>query len=151
MVGLGGLARKIFGSANDRRIRSYRPAVQAVGALDDRPQRRRQFLEAVDEDQKRRGGDRRRRAFHRQRRIGLHPLAHRVLGGLAEDRLLAFLAEHEGDELLGFPGVLAGLEHCGAGDEQGQHPGMSAHLMYWVLGLPVPKKLPSSDIRELNG
>ena len=34
MVGLGGLARKIFGSANDRRIRSYRPAVQAIGALE---------------------------------------------------------------------------------------------------------------------
>lgn len=34
MVGLGGLARKIFGTANDRRIRSYRPAVQAIGALE---------------------------------------------------------------------------------------------------------------------
>lgn len=34
MVGLGGLARKIFGSANDRRIRSYQPAVQAIGALE---------------------------------------------------------------------------------------------------------------------
>ena len=33
----------------------------------------------------------------------------------------------------------------------GQHPGMSAHVMYWVLGQPAPKKFPPSDLRELNG
>ncbi|WP_257828243.1 type IV conjugative transfer system protein TraL [Burkholderia glumae] len=33
----------------------------------------------------------------------------------------------------------------------GKHPGMSAHVVYWVLGSPQPKKLPSSDLRELNG
>ncbi|RXV64171.1 type IV conjugative transfer system protein TraL [Burkholderia stabilis] len=33
----------------------------------------------------------------------------------------------------------------------GQHPGMSAHVVYWVLGLPAPKKLPPSDLRELIG
>ncbi|SOC84384.1 preprotein translocase subunit SecA [Ensifer adhaerens] len=35
MVSLGGIARKLFGSSNDRRIKSYRPDVAAVGALED--------------------------------------------------------------------------------------------------------------------
>ncbi len=35
MVSLGGLARKLFGSANDRRIRSYQPKVAAINALED--------------------------------------------------------------------------------------------------------------------
>jgi preprotein translocase subunit SecA len=34
MVSLGGLARKIFGSSNDRRIKGLRPRVQAIGALE---------------------------------------------------------------------------------------------------------------------
>jgi preprotein translocase subunit SecA len=34
MVSLGGLARKIFGSANDRRLKSLRPKVDAVNALE---------------------------------------------------------------------------------------------------------------------
>ncbi len=34
MVSLGGLARKIFGSSNDRRIRSLRPRVEAINALE---------------------------------------------------------------------------------------------------------------------
>ncbi len=34
MVSLGGLARKIFGSSNDRRIKSLRPKVQSIGALE---------------------------------------------------------------------------------------------------------------------
>ncbi|HHZ08994.1 MAG TPA: preprotein translocase subunit SecA, partial [Rhizobiales bacterium] len=34
MVSLGGLARKIFGSSNDRRIRSMRPRVEAINALE---------------------------------------------------------------------------------------------------------------------
>ncbi|MFN3364717.1 MAG: hypothetical protein ACK40W_12195, partial [Allorhizobium sp.] len=35
MVNFGGLARKLFGSANDRRIRSYKSLVEAVNALED--------------------------------------------------------------------------------------------------------------------
>ncbi|MFG1480550.1 preprotein translocase subunit SecA [Xanthobacter sp. V4C-4] len=31
---LGGLARRIFGSANDRRVKGYRPRVQAINALE---------------------------------------------------------------------------------------------------------------------
>jgi preprotein translocase subunit SecA len=34
MVSLGGLARKIFGSSNDRRIKGLRPRVQEIGALE---------------------------------------------------------------------------------------------------------------------
>ncbi len=34
MVNLGGLARKIFGSANDRRVKSLRPRVAAINALE---------------------------------------------------------------------------------------------------------------------
>jgi preprotein translocase subunit SecA len=34
MVGLGSLARKLFGSANDRRIKSYQPKVDAINALE---------------------------------------------------------------------------------------------------------------------
>ncbi len=35
MVSLGGVARKLFGSANERRIRSYRPRVAAINALEE--------------------------------------------------------------------------------------------------------------------
>ena len=35
MVSLGGLARKIFGSANERRVRSYQPKVAAINALEE--------------------------------------------------------------------------------------------------------------------
>ncbi|MDE1974706.1 MAG: preprotein translocase subunit SecA, partial [Hyphomicrobiales bacterium] len=31
---IGGVARKLFGSANDRRIRTYRPRVEAINALE---------------------------------------------------------------------------------------------------------------------
>ncbi len=34
MVSLGGIARKLFGSSNDRRIRNYRPRVEAIGKLE---------------------------------------------------------------------------------------------------------------------
>jgi preprotein translocase subunit SecA len=34
MVSLGGLARKIFGSSNDRRVKGLRPRVQEIGALE---------------------------------------------------------------------------------------------------------------------
>ena len=34
MVSLGGIARKLFGSSNDRRVRSYKPRVDAINALD---------------------------------------------------------------------------------------------------------------------
>ncbi|MBT9373154.1 preprotein translocase subunit SecA [Rhizobium sp. CSW-27] len=35
MVSFGGIARKFFGSANDRRVRSYRSRVAAIGALEE--------------------------------------------------------------------------------------------------------------------
>ena len=35
MVSFGGIARKLFGSSNERRVRSYRPAVQQINALED--------------------------------------------------------------------------------------------------------------------
>ncbi|WP_395449985.1 preprotein translocase subunit SecA [Aminobacter sp. UC22_36] len=35
MVSLGGLARKIFGSSNDRRVKSTRPRVEAINALEN--------------------------------------------------------------------------------------------------------------------
>src|SRR5690606_33491149 len=34
MVSLGSLARKIFGSSNDRRVKGFRPRVAAIGALE---------------------------------------------------------------------------------------------------------------------
>src|SRR5690606_33365768 len=34
MVGLGVLARKIFGSANDRRVKAYKPRVDEINALE---------------------------------------------------------------------------------------------------------------------
>lgn len=36
MVSLGGLARKIFGSSNERRVRSYGPRVTAIAALEEK-------------------------------------------------------------------------------------------------------------------
>jgi preprotein translocase subunit SecA len=35
MVSLGGIARKIFGSSNDRRVKSMRPRVEAVNAMEN--------------------------------------------------------------------------------------------------------------------
>ncbi|WP_165216399.1 preprotein translocase subunit SecA [Affinirhizobium pseudoryzae] len=35
MVSLGGIARKFFGSANDRRVRSYRSRISAIAALEE--------------------------------------------------------------------------------------------------------------------
>ncbi|MEW5422315.1 preprotein translocase subunit SecA [Amorphus sp. 3PC139-8] len=35
MIGLGGLTRKIFGTANDRKLKGYSGQVQAIGALED--------------------------------------------------------------------------------------------------------------------
>ncbi|MGP2494135.1 preprotein translocase subunit SecA [Mesorhizobium sp. PUT5] len=35
MVSLGGLARKVFGSANDRRVKSTRPRVEAINAMEN--------------------------------------------------------------------------------------------------------------------
>ena len=34
MVSLGGLARKLFGSSNERRVKSYRPRVDQINALE---------------------------------------------------------------------------------------------------------------------
>ena len=36
MVSFGGLARKFFGSANERRVRSYKSRVDAVNALEEK-------------------------------------------------------------------------------------------------------------------
>jgi conjugal transfer pilus assembly protein TraL len=35
--------------------------------------------------------------------------------------------------------------------KSGKHPGIAAHLMYWLVGIPAPKELPPSHIREFNG
>ncbi len=35
MVSLGGLARKVFGSSNDRRVKSTRPRVEAINAMEN--------------------------------------------------------------------------------------------------------------------
>ncbi|WP_295806906.1 preprotein translocase subunit SecA [uncultured Nitratireductor sp.] len=35
MVSLGGLARKVFGSSNDRRVKGFHPRVSAINALED--------------------------------------------------------------------------------------------------------------------
>src|SRR5690348_5860254 len=34
MLGLGNLGRKVFGSASDRRVKRYRPKVEAINALE---------------------------------------------------------------------------------------------------------------------
>lgn len=34
MAGLGAISRKLFGNANERRIRGYRPTVEAINALE---------------------------------------------------------------------------------------------------------------------
>ncbi|WP_432286767.1 preprotein translocase subunit SecA [Aminobacter sp. BA135] len=44
MVSLGGLARKIFGSSNDRRVKSTRPRVEAIAAMENE-------LQALTDDQ----------------------------------------------------------------------------------------------------
>ncbi|MER8463665.1 preprotein translocase subunit SecA [Mesorhizobium sp. M1396] len=38
MVSLGGLARKVFGSSNDRRVKSTRPRVEAINAMENEMQ-----------------------------------------------------------------------------------------------------------------
>ena len=35
MVSLGGIARKLFGSANERRVRSYKSKIAAINALEE--------------------------------------------------------------------------------------------------------------------
>jgi conjugal transfer pilus assembly protein TraL len=35
--------------------------------------------------------------------------------------------------------------------KSGQHPGMTAHLLYWFTGMPQPGHLPPSHFREFNG
>jgi conjugal transfer pilus assembly protein TraL len=67
---------------------------------------------------------------------------------------------------IGVAGVLVGL---GAGNpllglvagvmlafgygklKKGKHPGLATHLLYWWTGMPLPKDLPASHLRELNG
>jgi len=36
MVSLGGIARKLFGSANDRRVRGYQPRIDAINAIEEK-------------------------------------------------------------------------------------------------------------------
>ena len=60
MVSLGGIARKIFGSSNDRRIKSTRPRVEAINALENE-------MRALSDDALRARTDQF-RARHRQRR-----------------------------------------------------------------------------------
>ncbi|MDZ7925820.1 MAG: preprotein translocase subunit SecA, partial [Agrobacterium sp.] len=38
MVSLGGIARKLFGSANERRVRSYKSKIAAINALEEATQ-----------------------------------------------------------------------------------------------------------------
>ncbi|KGC10138.1 type IV conjugative transfer system protein TraL [Burkholderia gladioli] len=65
------------------------------------------------------------------------------------------LAGTIGGVVLGYPllGVIAGVALAAAWQKfsSGQHPGMSTHVVYWVMGAIKVKKLPPSDIRELNG
>ena len=55
----------------------------------------------------------------------------------------------------GFPvtGLLVGLfiAYLYLKLKGGGHPGLAAHLIYWWGGLPVPKDLPPSHLREFNG
>ena len=50
-------------------------------------------------------------------------------------------------------GLLAGvgLAYAYGKLKTGKHPGLAAHLLYWCTGLPAPKDLPRSHLRELNG
>lgn len=55
----------------------------------------------------------------------------------------------------GFPvlGLLLGVVLAFAYSKlkTGKHPGMAAHLLYWFTGMPVPRAMPASHIREMNG
>ena len=55
----------------------------------------------------------------------------------------------------GFPvlGLLVGIALAFAYSKlkSGKHPGMAAHLLYWWTGMPAPRDLPGSHLRELNG
>ncbi len=55
----------------------------------------------------------------------------------------------------GFPiiGVVggAGLAYAYSRLKSGSHPGMATHLAYWFTGIPEPKELPGSHLREFNG
>lgn len=50
-------------------------------------------------------------------------------------------------------GVVFGivLAHMYSKLKAGKHPGMATHLLYWFTGMPQPKELPPSHLRELNG
>ena len=52
--------------------------------------------------------------------------------------------------LLGLLGGL-GAAYGYARLKTGKHPGLAIHLIYWWIGLPAPKELPGSHLRELNG
>lgn len=55
-----------------------------------------------------------------------------------------------GYNLMGLAGGIA-LAFAYAKLKSGKHPGMAAHLLYWWTGLPQPKELPGSHLRELHG
>ena len=55
----------------------------------------------------------------------------------------------------GYPllGLLAGagLAFAYGKLKNGKHAGLATHLLYWWTGMPQPKDLPGSHLRELNG
>jgi preprotein translocase subunit SecA len=40
MLGLGTVARKVFGTANDRKVKATRPLIEAINALEEETARR---------------------------------------------------------------------------------------------------------------
>ena len=48
MVSLGGIARKLFGSSNDRRVKSFQPKVAAINALEPEMQKLSDALNGKD-------------------------------------------------------------------------------------------------------
>lgn len=34
--------------------------------------------------------------------------------------------------------------------KSGKHPGLAVHLLYWWTGMPTPRELPPSHLREFN-
>ena len=82
----GGFRRKLFGSANDRRIKGYRPRVDAINALEKE-------LEALSDDELRARTDEFREAARRRQDARRHPgagLRDRARGGQAHARPAPF-------------------------------------------------------------
>ena len=64
---IGAVARKLFGSANDRRIRSYQPRVAAINALEQ------EVAALTDEQLKARTADFKKQIAAYRARPGRHP------------------------------------------------------------------------------